>query len=90
MRAYGRRHRRWRNRNAQPLMIVADGSYFADFLAASGRLLFRYRSELAPFNTMIALVLAGWVLHATYPHAWPVAAAVASVAAAVLAYSALL
>lgn len=71
MRAYGRRHRRWLNRNAQPLMIVADGSYFADFLAAIGRLLFRYRSELAPFTTAGVLALGSAVLHLKHAAWWP-------------------
>jgi S-DNA-T family DNA segregation ATPase FtsK/SpoIIIE len=31
----------------------------------------RYRSELAPLTTTLALALAGWVLHATYPQTWP-------------------
>jgi len=70
MRAYGRRHRRLRNRNAAPLMIVADGSYLADSLAALGRALFRYRSELAPFTTAGALALAGAVLHLKHPAWW--------------------
>ena len=71
MRAYGRRHRRWRNRNAQPLMIVADGGYFADFLAAIGRLLFRYRSELAPFTTGAVLTVGSAVLHLEHAAWWP-------------------
>src|SRR5262245_65262615 len=42
--AYGRRHRAWRHRNAQPLMFVADDGYALELLAAFGRALFRYRS----------------------------------------------
>jgi S-DNA-T family DNA segregation ATPase FtsK/SpoIIIE len=71
MRAYGRRHRRWRNRNPQPLMIVADGSYLADVFAALGRLLFRYRSELAPFTTAGMLALGSAVLHLKHAAWWP-------------------
>jgi hypothetical protein len=49
MRPYSRPHRRLlRNRNAAPLMLVAEGISFADVLAALGRVLYRYRSELAP------------------------------------------
>ena len=71
MRAYGRRHRRMlRNRNAAPLMLVADGGRFGDVLGTVGRLLFRYRSELAPFTTGLGLVVAGGVLHAQHPTWW--------------------
>lgn len=71
MRAYGRRHRRWRNRNAQPLMLVADQPGLVDAIAAFGRLLFRYRSELAPFTTAIALGLTATWLYTGHRQAWP-------------------
>ena len=78
MRAYSRRHRRMlRNRNAAPLMLVADGNSFADVLAAIGRLLFRYRSELAPFTTALMLATAGELLHAEHPKWWPYVASAA-------------
>jgi S-DNA-T family DNA segregation ATPase FtsK/SpoIIIE len=66
MRAYNRRHRRWRNRNAQPLVLVADESGLVDAIGALCRLLYRYRSELAPFTTAAVLELAGLWLH--YAH----------------------
>jgi hypothetical protein len=76
MRAYSRRHRRMlRNRNAAPLMLVADGNSFADVFASIGRLLFRYRSELAPFTTALVLAAAGELLHAEHPKWWPYVAA---------------
>lgn len=71
MRAYSRRHRRLHNRNATPLMLVADGSGLADALAAIGRLLFRYRSELAPLTTAAGLFLAAAVVHLKHAAWWP-------------------
>ena len=86
MRAYSRRHRRMlRNRNAAPLMLVADGNSFADVLAAIGRLLFRYRSELAPFTTALVLAAAGELLHAEHPKWWPYVAGVALILAGIVA-----
>jgi S-DNA-T family DNA segregation ATPase FtsK/SpoIIIE len=70
-----------RNRNAAPLMLVADGNSSADALAAIGRLLFRYRSELAPFTTALVLATAGELLHAEHPKWWPYVAAVGIVLA---------
>jgi S-DNA-T family DNA segregation ATPase FtsK/SpoIIIE len=40
-------------------------------VVAFGRLLFRYRSELAPLTTAAALDLGGLWLHHTYPSWWP-------------------
>lgn len=84
MRAYGRRHRRWRNRSAQPLMIVADESYPVDLVAAIGRLLFRYRSELAPFTTAAVLSLGAAVLHVQHAAWWPYVLGVTSTAVAMV------
>jgi DNA segregation ATPase FtsK/SpoIIIE, S-DNA-T family len=71
MRAYGRRHRRWAKRHAEPLMLVANDGYAADVLAALGRLLFRHRSALAPFTTALTLAAAGLVLHLSHRAWWP-------------------
>lgn len=70
MRAYSHRHRR-NARNAAPLMLVADGNTLADALAAIGRMLFRYRSELAPLTTSAALFLGSAVLHLKHSAWWP-------------------
>lgn len=85
VRAYSRRHRRLlRNRNAAPLMLVADGSSFGDVLGGLGRLLYRYRSELAPFTTGLVLEAAAMLLHAEHPTWWLyVAGATAAVSAIV-------
>ena len=60
-----------RNRNAAPLMLVADGGSLADVLGAVGRALYRYRSELAPFTTALTLGAAGALLHVEHPAWWP-------------------
>jgi DNA segregation ATPase FtsK/SpoIIIE, S-DNA-T family len=72
MRASGRRHRRWSRRHPQPLLLVPDEPLLIVGLAAIGRALFRYRSELAPVTAGLALAIAGLVLHNTHPGAWPV------------------
>ena len=81
MRAYGRRHRRWSRRNPQPLLLVPDEPLFIAGLAATGRALFRYRSELAPITAGLALALAGIALHHSHSGAWPVAAVLTAAAA---------
>lgn len=87
VRAYSRRHRRLlRNRNTAPLMLVADGSSFGDVLGGLGRLLYRYRSELAPFTTGLVIEAAAMLLHAEHPKWWPyVAGATAALSAVVAA-----
>jgi S-DNA-T family DNA segregation ATPase FtsK/SpoIIIE len=84
MRAYGRRHRRWTRRNPQPLLLVPDEPLLIIGLAAIGRALFRYRSELAPVIVGFALDVAGLVLHRTHPDLW-LAVAVCTVAATLAA-----
>jgi S-DNA-T family DNA segregation ATPase FtsK/SpoIIIE len=68
MRAYGRRHRAWRRRHGQPIMLVADEP---SAILALGRLLYRYRSELAPITTAVTLYIGAAMLHVKHPHAWP-------------------
>lgn len=81
MRAYGRRHRRWSRRNPQPLLLVTDEPLLIVGLAAIGRALFRYRSELAPITVGLVLAVAGLVLHHGHPGTWPVVAVLAAGAA---------
>ncbi|SDT53203.1 FtsK/SpoIIIE domain-containing protein [Actinoplanes derwentensis] len=71
MRAYGRRHRRWSRRNPQPLLLVPDEPLTLVVVAAVGRTLFRYRSELAPVFLALVLVVVGSVMHHSRPGAWP-------------------
>ncbi|SNY25834.1 FtsK/SpoIIIE domain-containing protein [Paractinoplanes atraurantiacus] len=84
MRAYGRRHRRWSRRNPQPLLFVPEEPLLIVGLAALGRVLFRYRSELAPITAGVVLAVAGFALHHSHPGAWP-AVAILAVAAALVA-----
>ncbi|MEU8814942.1 FtsK/SpoIIIE domain-containing protein [Actinoplanes sp. NPDC048796] len=84
MRAYGRRHRRWSRRNPQPLLLLPDEPLFVVALATIGRVLFRYRSGLAPFAAGLALAVAGLFLHHAHPELWPVVALVAASAAMAL------
>ena len=81
MRAYGRRHRRWGRRNPQPLLLVPDEPLLIVGLAAIGRILFRYRSELAPITVGGTLAMAGLVLHRSHPGAWPLVGVFTAVAA---------
>src|ERR1700741_3608193 len=84
MRAYSRRHRRWRRKNAQPLLIIDREPLVLMGIAAVGRAVFRYRSELAPFNLALTLAFTAAVLHSTNPGTWPWIA-LATGAAAILA-----
>ncbi|WP_370335844.1 FtsK/SpoIIIE domain-containing protein [Catenulispora sp. MAP5-51] len=52
-------------------MIVADGGVLDDVVSTIGRLLFRYRSELAPFTSSVMLFLAAAVIHVKHPAWWP-------------------
>ncbi len=69
MRAYGRRHRRW-SRRGQPLLLVADEPRTFAILATLGRVIYRYRSELAPVTVAAVLDLSALWLHSTNPGAW--------------------
>jgi S-DNA-T family DNA segregation ATPase FtsK/SpoIIIE len=85
MRAYGRRHRRWR-RHGQPLLLVANEPRLFEMVAGLGRLIFRYRSELAPLALAATLDLAALWLHSTQPEGWGWVLAVTAIAATVAAF----
>lgn len=83
-----RRHRyprrRLGGRQQVPLMLVADDEYLlVRLVEAMSRVLYRYRSELAPFGLSIAVVLTGLWLHATHAD-WAVPVALGTVATAAL------
>ncbi|MCQ4081140.1 FtsK/SpoIIIE domain-containing protein [Streptomyces sp. RB6PN25] len=59
------------SRDAPPFMLVVNDRHSGELLEAVGRLLFRYRSELAPIALGLWTGLAGIILHATHPGAWP-------------------
>lgn len=78
---YARRH------GITPVIFSGDGSGPWDYTtwylaAAAARLVFRYRSELAPAYLAAALAATAAVLHHGHPRAWPVLAAATMVAAA--------
>ncbi|GAA3950247.1 plasmid transfer protein TraB [Actinomadura viridis] len=82
-----RRHARKMRRNGlQPMVVINGDEPFPDLAAVVlGRLLWRYRSELAPFNLMATLALGGAVLHITHAWWWPYLLGVTTVAAWLLA-----
>jgi S-DNA-T family DNA segregation ATPase FtsK/SpoIIIE len=64
----------------QPMVVINSGDPLPEVLTvAIMRLLWRYRSELAPVTLAALTALAAWVLHATHPRWWP-ALAIATVA----------
>lgn len=80
-----RQARRMRRYGWQPMIFMNPGDQLPDIiLVILARQAWRYRSELAPVTTAVALVLAGWVLHATHRHAWPMVVAATVVASLAL------
>jgi S-DNA-T family DNA segregation ATPase FtsK/SpoIIIE len=77
--------RRVGHRQQVPLLLVADDEYtFVHAVEAVSRIVFRYRSELAPIGVAGIVFAAGWWLHASHPGAAaPIAAATAAACAAV-------
>jgi S-DNA-T family DNA segregation ATPase FtsK/SpoIIIE len=71
-----RARRRLRRGDArrEPLLLLTDEPYPGDYLAALGRIIYRYRSELAPAIIATALAVAGGILHSHVPHGWPLVA----------------
>ena len=67
----------------EPLLILADEHYAGEYLEALVRWAYRYRSEAAPVVLMVALAVAGGVLHARHP-GWAPLVAFLGAASAVL------
>jgi FtsK/SpoIIIE family len=82
-RRYRPPRRRWGSRHQPaPVLIVAEDDRGL-LLAAAARLIWRYRSELAPPSTAALLALIGAWTHARHPHwAVPLAALTAALSAA--------
>ncbi|WP_433326544.1 FtsK/SpoIIIE domain-containing protein [Spirillospora sp. CA-294931] len=82
-----RRHARKMRRNGLQPMIVINGDEQLPDLAAVliGRVLWRYRSELAPLYFAVMLALGGTVLHLTNPQWWPYLLGVSTAAGSALA-----
>src|SRR5215472_5755478 len=80
-----RRHaRRLRRYGLEPIAIVGPDDPLPEIAAVViGRWLWRYRSELAPATTALAIFSAAWLLHRSHAGAWPLIACVAILAAAV-------
>ncbi len=68
-----RRHARAMRRNGLQPVVVIDGDERLPDLAVIvlGRVLWRYRSELAPLNLAVALVVGAAVLRLEHPGWWP-------------------
>jgi len=82
-----RRHaHKMRRQGIQPVVVIDKDDRFPDIAAVIiGRFLWRYRSELAPVYAVVALAIAGAVLHATHAPWWPYILAGATLAAWTLA-----
>jgi hypothetical protein len=85
-----RRARQARRAGMQPMMVVNSGDPLPELvIAVIGRLVWRYRSELAPAAVTAALVGAGGWLHAAHPAtAVPVLVGSLAAAGAVVAFGA--
>jgi FtsK/SpoIIIE family len=80
-----RRHaRRLRRYGLEPIAIVSPGDPLPEIAAVViGRWLWRYRSELAPVMTALAVFSAAWLFHRWHAGAWPLIACAAILPAAV-------
>jgi len=81
-RPYRRRRGRFGRGEPVPLLLIPDDDRtVGEALVALARLVYRYRSELAPLFTGLAVAGVGWWLHAAHPGWWPWLAAVTALAA---------
>lgn len=80
-----RRHaRKLRRAGLEPMTFVNPGDPLPEVAAVViGRWLWRYRSELAPITSALALWLAGWLLNHWYSGWWPLIVILATTGAAV-------
>lgn len=77
-----RNARRMRRYGVEPVAMMTDDLEFAPLVIVTiGRLVWRYRSELAPITAASLTLVAGVVLHSVYPEWWP-AVIIATVALA--------
>jgi hypothetical protein len=67
-----RRHaRRMRRAGLQPMVVINSGDQLPDFvIVVICRVMWRYRSELAPAYLAFGLAIGGLILHLTHPHWW--------------------
>jgi hypothetical protein len=67
-----REARRARRAGLQPVIVLgADGQVPSSAAVVAARVVWRYRSELAPVFVAVAVLLAGWWAHLNSPHWWP-------------------
>ena len=67
-----RQARRLRRDGFQPMMVFSQGDQLPETVAvAIGRMLWRYRSELAPIAVAAFIVTAAVMLHRAHPRSWP-------------------
>ncbi|MBB5083762.1 cell division protein FtsK [Nonomuraea endophytica] len=72
----------------QPVASITDDLDIAPLLITSvGRLLWRYRSELAPVTMLALLIGTGTILHSSYRLWWPTVAGITALVAGVLLYA---
>jgi S-DNA-T family DNA segregation ATPase FtsK/SpoIIIE len=78
-----RRHaRKMRRAGLQPMVVINSDDRLPDVVAVTlARGLWRYRSELAPFNLAVGLLLGGLILHNTH-QGWWIAILAATIAVA--------
>ena len=82
-----RRHaRRLRRDGFQPMMIFSQGDQLPETAAvAIGRMLWRYRSELAPIAFAVVIVTVAATLHRAHSGSWPWLAGATATSTVVLA-----
>jgi hypothetical protein len=70
-RRMSRQARRMHRYGLQPMVVINSGDPLPDLvIVILGRLVWRYRSELAPLFFASAIMSTGWVLHATHRAWW--------------------
>jgi hypothetical protein len=66
-----RQARQMRRAGMQPMMVVNGGDQLPELvITIIARAVWRYRSELAPLTTALALLALGWYAHAALAHWW--------------------
>jgi hypothetical protein len=67
-----RQARKMRRYGLQPTVIINPRDSLPDLaIVTLGRLLWRYRSELAPLALATGAALVAWILHTHHPRLWP-------------------
>ncbi|GAA3168075.1 hypothetical protein GCM10010486_38510 [Nonomuraea roseoviolacea subsp. carminata] len=82
-----RNARRMRRHGVEPIAMITDDLDFAPLVIVTiARLIWRYRSELAPLTVATLTLLAGVILHTAYPDWWPIVAIATVMLAGALAF----